>query len=118
MTPADLKKHKLPLAPVKRIMRADNDIRMIVQETVAVFAKTCEMFILDTTSQAWINNEKDGRRNVQKKDIALFATHLNLLKLAINDNKAIALSGGLAKLPIPGEEEAALLYTLVLKRCW
>ena len=70
MTAADLKKHKLPLAPVKRIMRADNDIRMIVQETVAVFAKTCEMFILDMTSQAWINNEEDGR-TVQKKDIAV-----------------------------------------------
>ena len=47
MMPSDLKKHRLPLAPVKRIMRAENDIKMIAQETVVVFAKACEMFILD-----------------------------------------------------------------------
>ena len=50
-------------------MKADNGIRMIVQETRTVFAKTCEMFILDMTSQAWIITEEDKRRTVQKKDI-------------------------------------------------
>ena len=52
-------------------MRAENDIKMIAQETVVVFAKTCEMFILDMTSQAWVNTENDGRRTVQKKNIVV-----------------------------------------------
>ena len=50
-------------------MKADNGIRMIVQKTRNVFAKTCEMFILDMTSQAWIITEEDKRRTVQEKDI-------------------------------------------------
>nr|XP_017221170.1 PREDICTED: nuclear transcription factor Y subunit C-2-like [Daucus carota subsp. sativus] len=65
-----LNKHSLPLAPIKRIMKADNDIRMIAQEAnLPLFAKTCEMFIGDMTSQAWIVTEEDKRRTVQKNDI-------------------------------------------------
>ncbi|KAL1814157.1 hypothetical protein ACET3Z_024222 [Daucus carota] len=41
MTPTDQKKHSLPLAPLKRIMKGENDVRMIVQKTVVVFAKAC-----------------------------------------------------------------------------
>ncbi|KAK1367308.1 Nuclear transcription factor Y subunit C-2 [Heracleum sosnowskyi] len=70
MKPEELKKHNLPLAPINRIMKADKDVKMIAKETTAVFSKACEMFILDLTSQAWINTEEEGRRTVQNKDIA------------------------------------------------
>ncbi|KAL1814156.1 hypothetical protein ACET3Z_024221 [Daucus carota] len=69
LTRADLKKHSLPLAPIKRIMKADKDTRMIAQEALPLFAKACEMFIVDMTSQAWIVTEEDKRRTVQKNDI-------------------------------------------------
>ncbi|XP_074352469.1 uncharacterized protein LOC141691599 [Apium graveolens] len=70
MKPEDFKTHSLPISPIKRIMKADKDVKMIAKETAAVFAKACEMFILDLTSQAWINTEADGRRLVQNKDLA------------------------------------------------
>ncbi|XP_074353975.1 uncharacterized protein LOC141692916 [Apium graveolens] len=70
MKPEDFKTHSLPISPIKRIMKADKDVKMIAKETAAVFAKACEMFILDLTSQAWINTEADGRRIVQNKDLA------------------------------------------------
>ncbi|XP_074334831.1 uncharacterized protein LOC141672193 isoform X2 [Apium graveolens] len=70
MKPADFKSHSLPINPIKRIMKADKDVRMIARESPALLAKACEMFILDLTSRAWIKTEDDSRRIVQPKDIA------------------------------------------------
>ena len=80
-----LKKHSLPLAPIKRIMKADNDIRMIAQEAnLPLFAKTCEMFIVDMTSQAWIVTEEDKRRTVQKNDIVEAVLKTNMFDFLDN----------------------------------
>lgn len=48
-------KHQLPLARIKKIMRADEDVRMVSAEAPVVFAKACELFILDITMRAWAN---------------------------------------------------------------
>nr|XP_017256798.1 PREDICTED: nuclear transcription factor Y subunit C-3-like [Daucus carota subsp. sativus] len=84
LTRADLKKHSLPLAPVKRIMKADNDIRMIAHEALPLFAKACEMFIVDMTSQAWIVTEEDKRRTVQKSDIVEAVLKTNMFDFLDN----------------------------------
>ncbi|XP_017256797.2 uncharacterized protein LOC108226365 [Daucus carota subsp. sativus] len=84
LTRADLKKHSLPLAPIKRIMKADNDIRMIAHEALPLFAKACEMFIVDMTSQAWIVTEEDKRRTVQKKDIVEAVLKTNMFDFLDN----------------------------------
>ena len=48
MFPADYKNHNdLPLARIKRIMKSDEDVRMISAEAPVLFAKACELFILD-----------------------------------------------------------------------
>lgn len=39
----------LPLARIKRIMKSDEDVRMISAEAPVLFAKACELFILDLT---------------------------------------------------------------------
>ena len=39
----------LPLARIKRIMKADDDVRMIRAEAPVLFAKACELFILEMT---------------------------------------------------------------------
>ncbi len=39
----------LPLARIKRIMKADDDVHMIRAEAPVLFAKACEMFILELT---------------------------------------------------------------------
>lgn len=52
MSAEDFKIHLLPLARVKKIMKSDEDVRMISAETPAVFAKACELFILEITHRS------------------------------------------------------------------
>lgn len=66
----DFKNHSLPLARIKKIMKADEDVRMISAEAPVVFAKACEMFILELTLRSWIHTEENKRRTLQKNDIA------------------------------------------------
>ncbi|XP_047337010.1 nuclear transcription factor Y subunit C-2-like [Impatiens glandulifera] len=66
----DFKTHSLPLARIKRIMKAEEDVRMISAEAPIVLAKACEMFILELTLRSWIHTEENKRRTVQKSDIA------------------------------------------------
>lgn len=47
--PADYKNQQLPLARIKKIMKSDEDVRMISAEAPVLFAKACEMFILELT---------------------------------------------------------------------
>jgi histone H3/H4 len=47
---AEFKTHNdLPLARIKRIMKADEDVRMIAAEAPVLFAKACEMFVVEVT---------------------------------------------------------------------
>lgn len=39
----------LPLARIKRIMKSDEDVRMISAEAPVLFAKACELFIMEMT---------------------------------------------------------------------
>ena len=66
----DFKKHNdLPIARIKRIMKSDQDVRMISAETPVIFARACEMFIMDirATQYAEYDNE---RLVLTKKSIA------------------------------------------------
>ncbi|CBK25174.2 uncharacterized protein [Blastocystis hominis] len=64
----DLKKHNdLPIARIKRIMKSDQDVRMISAETPVVFARACEMFIMDITIRATQFAEYDNERLVLTK---------------------------------------------------
>ncbi|KAL0796429.1 hypothetical protein Bca101_067806 [Brassica carinata] len=65
----DFKNHTLPLARIKKIMKADEDVRMISAEAPVIFAKACEMFILELTLRSWIHTEENKRRTLQKNDI-------------------------------------------------
>lgn len=70
MTPHELKNHQLPLARVKKIMKTDEDVKMISSETPVLFAKACEMFILEITRRSWVHTEENKRRTLQKSDIS------------------------------------------------
>ncbi|KAH0461098.1 hypothetical protein IEQ34_008673 [Dendrobium chrysotoxum] len=50
-------------------MKADKDVQMIAAEA-PVFARACEMFILELTHRAWTHAEKNKRQTLQKNDIA------------------------------------------------
>jgi len=69
-TEQDFKTHNdLPLARIKRIMKSDEDVRMISAEAPVLFAKACELFILELTLRSWNYSESNKRRTLQKEDI-------------------------------------------------
>merc|ERR1712087_1047037 len=71
-TEQDFKNHNdLPLARIKRIMKSDEDVRMISAETPVLFAKACEMFILELTLRSWSYSESNKRKTLQKEDIQM-----------------------------------------------
>ncbi|KAJ8599933.1 hypothetical protein CTAYLR_002793 [Chrysophaeum taylorii] len=59
----------LPLARIKRIMKSDEDVRMISAEAPVLFAKACELFILELTLRSWCYSEQSKRKTLQKEDI-------------------------------------------------
>ncbi len=69
---ADFKTHNdLPLARIKRIMKSDEDVRMISAEAPVLFAKACELFILELTLRSWCYSEKNKRRTLQREDVQM-----------------------------------------------
>jgi nuclear transcription factor Y gamma len=69
-TEHDFKNHNdLPLARIKRIMKSDEDVRMISAEAPVLFAKACELFILDLSIRAWNYSQLHKRRTLQKEDV-------------------------------------------------
>jgi nuclear transcription factor Y gamma len=69
-TEQEFKNHNdLPLARIKRIMKSDEDVRMISAEAPVLFAKACELFILDLSIRSWGAAEKTKRRTLQKEDV-------------------------------------------------
>ncbi|KAG8046781.1 hypothetical protein GUJ93_ZPchr0008g12987 [Zizania palustris] len=74
----EFKMHSLALSRTKRIMKADEDVKMIAGEAPAIFAKACEMFIQDLTVRAWQHTEENKRRVLQKNDIAAAARRTDI----------------------------------------
>ncbi|EEH43243.1 transcriptional activator HAP5 [Paracoccidioides brasiliensis Pb18] len=66
----DYKLHQLPLARIKKVMKADPEVKMISAEAPILFAKGCDIFITELTMRAWIHAEDNKRRTLQRSDIA------------------------------------------------
>ncbi|KAL8159515.1 hypothetical protein V2J09_001052 [Rumex salicifolius] len=80
----DFKNHSLPLARIKKIMKADEDVRMISAEAPIVFARACEMFILELTLRSWGHTEENKRRTLQKNDIAAAITRTDIFDFLVD----------------------------------
>lgn len=52
-------------------MKSDDDVRqqMISSEVPALFAKACELFVLDLTTRAWLHTDNNNRRTLQRSDV-------------------------------------------------
>ncbi len=68
--PEIFKNQKLPLARIKKIMKSDEDVRMISAEAPVLFAKACEMFITEMTYRAYFHAKKNNRKTLQRSDVA------------------------------------------------
>ena len=69
-TEQDFKNHNdLPLARIKRIMKSDEDVRMISAEAPVLFAKACEIFVLELAVRSWNAANKNKRKVISKDDV-------------------------------------------------
>ncbi|WWC91028.1 uncharacterized protein L201_005968 [Kwoniella dendrophila CBS 6074] len=66
----DWKSYNLPLARIKKVMKSDEEVRMISAEAPIMFSKACEIFISELTCRAWLVAESNKRRTLQKSDVA------------------------------------------------
>eukprot|EP01102_Stenamoeba_stenopodia_P022597 TRINITY_DN9498_c0_g3_i1.p1 TRINITY_DN9498_c0_g3~~TRINITY_DN9498_c0_g3_i1.p1 ORF type:complete len:227 (-),score=47.44 TRINITY_DN9498_c0_g3_i1:80-760(-) len=80
----DFKNHQLPLARIKKIMKSDEDVRMISADAPVLFAKACEMFILELTLRAWIHTDDNRRKTLQRSDIAMAITKTDIFDFLID----------------------------------
>ncbi|KAG2529456.1 hypothetical protein BBO99_00001589 [Phytophthora kernoviae] len=65
-------------------MKTDEDVRMISAEAPVLFAKACEMFILELSLRAWIHTEENKRRTLQRNDIAMAITKTDVFDFLID----------------------------------
>eukprot|EP00795_Rhopilema_esculentum_P007831 gene7831-13702_t len=68
------KTQELPLARIKKIMKQDEEVKMISAEAPVLFSKAAEIFISELSLRAWIHTEDNKRRTLQRNDIALAIT--------------------------------------------
>ena len=60
----------LPLARVKRIMKADGDVKLISQEAVILVTKATELMIEHLAKEAHKNSNGSQRKTIQYQDLA------------------------------------------------
>uniref|UniRef100_A0A0D9X5E5 Transcription factor CBF/NF-Y/archaeal histone domain-containing protein n=1 Tax=Leersia perrieri TaxID=77586 RepID=A0A0D9X5E5_9ORYZ len=103
----DFRQPNLPLARIKKIMKADEDVKMIAGEAPAVFAKACEMFILDLTTRAWQHTEENKRRTVQRNDVTAAVMKTDIFDFLVDVMPDDHKEGGM------GSQDAASMHTMV-----
>ncbi|XP_020571571.1 nuclear transcription factor Y subunit C-2-like [Phalaenopsis equestris] len=67
----NIKNHNLPLARIKKIMKADEEVKMIAAEVPPLFSKACELFILELTHGSWCQVDREKQKTLQRGDIFL-----------------------------------------------
>ncbi|KAM5571657.1 nuclear transcription factor Y subunit C-1 [Rosa sericea] len=108
----DFKNHQLPLARIKKIMKADEDVRMISAEAPVLFAKACELFILELTIRSWLHAEENKRRTLQKNDIAAAITRTDIFDFLVDivPRDEIKDEAGLAGVGMVGTTASGVPY--------
>ncbi|KAM0674129.1 CCAAT- binding transcription factor component [Gurleya vavrai] len=64
------KDFNLPLARIKRLMKVEENVKMMASEVPILFSKITEVFIEELTARAWFNTEDNKRRIVQRSDLS------------------------------------------------
>jgi len=107
----DYKLHQLPLARIKKVMKADPEVKMISAEAPILFAKGCDIFITELTMRAWIHAEENKRRTLQRSDIASALAKSDMFDFLIDivpreeaASHAKRATGGAAAVPPAGTQ--------------
>ncbi|NWT55232.1 NFYC factor, partial [Erythrocercus mccallii] len=123
LTVKDFRVQELPLARIKKIMKLDEDVKMISAEAPVLFAKAAQIFITELTLRAWIHTEDNKRRTLQRNDIAMAITKFDqfdfLIDIVPRDElkppkrqlfRAIFVVSG----PVPGSDPPGKCFTQAL----
>lgn len=70
------------MARIKKIMKLDEDVKMISQEAPLLFAKAAEIFISELALRSWVQTEDSKRRTLQVNYIV--SEHLDSGKAETN----------------------------------
>jgi histone H3/H4 len=63
----------LPLARIKRLMKVEEEIKMVASEVPILFSKVTEKFVEELTLRAWMFTEENKRRILQRNDLSAAA---------------------------------------------
>jgi len=63
------RKLNLPLARIKRLIKVEEDVRMVASEVPILFSLLAEVFVEELTLRSWINMDEHNRRILQRVDI-------------------------------------------------
>jgi len=107
------KNQALPLARVKKIMKLDDEVKMISAEAPCLFAKAAEIFISELTLRAWIHTEDNKRRTLQRNDIAMAISKFDQFDFLIDIVPRDDLK---PQKPRPGVPDPAVQYYLQLQQ--
>ncbi|KAK1393166.1 Nuclear transcription factor Y subunit C-2 [Heracleum sosnowskyi] len=102
--------HSVPLARIKKIMQADEDVNMIAAEAPVVFAKAAEMFVMEMTLRGWAHTEEDRRRVLQTKDIAAAISESDLYDFLADVIPKYLSNPTNATIPQPGSSAMTYQY--------
>ncbi|XP_019442200.1 PREDICTED: nuclear transcription factor Y subunit C-2-like [Lupinus angustifolius] len=75
---------QLPLSRIKRIVKADKDVKMVSAEVPLFMAKACEIFIQELTLRAWILTQDKESCTLQNGDIAKAVQKIHVLHFLTN----------------------------------
>ena len=87
---AALKQHSFPLSRIKKIMKADEDVKLITKEVLPLMVKSCEFFIQELVYNSWVHTEEDRRVTLNRADLLCFINRteiLDFLSLIFGENK-------------------------------
>lgn len=103
---SESRNHCLPLARIKKIMKSDEDVRMVSAEAPVLLAKACEMFIMELTMRAWANVEENKRRTLSKNDIAAAMSKTDMYDFLVDivpreETRGPQVFAGIPGTPIP-----------------
>lgn len=63
----------LPLARIKRLMKVEENVKMVASEVPILFSLVAEVFIEELTLRAWMSTEDGKRKILQIGDISFAA---------------------------------------------
>ncbi|XP_072404736.1 nuclear transcription factor Y subunit gamma isoform X2 [Chiloscyllium punctatum] len=116
LTPNDFKVQDLPLARIKKIMKLDEDVKMISAEAPVLFAKAAQIFITELSLRAWIHTEDNKRRTLQRNDIAMAITKFDqfdfLIDIVPRDELKPPKRQEEVRQTVPSSEQVQYYFTL------